>query len=89
MALLVGTVAVWIVAAVLIGSAYPAAVQSVRVRPNELGKERPYIDRNIAMTRQAFSIDTVDQQQLAGVGEPTREGLDANKRVGEQYPIVG
>ena len=37
-------VAVWIVAAVLIGSAYPAAVQSVSVRPNELGKERPYID---------------------------------------------
>jgi uncharacterized protein len=76
--LLVGTVAVWIVAAVLIGSAYPAAVQSISVRPNELGKERPYIARNIAMTRQAYDINTVDQQQLAGIGEPTRAGLDAN-----------
>lgn len=76
--LLVGTIAVWGVAAVLIGSAYPAAVQSVRVRPNELGKERPYIERNIAMTRQAFAIDGVDRQQLAGIGEPTRDGLNAN-----------
>lgn len=78
LALLVGTVAIWGVAAVLIGSGYPAAVQSVRVRPNELGKERPYIERNIAMTRQAFGIDGVDRQQLAGIGEPTREGLNAN-----------
>ncbi len=77
--LFVGTLGVWAVAAVLIGSAYPAAVQSVRVRPNELGKERPYIDRNIAMTRQAFNIDQVDRQQLAGVGDPTQAGLDANK----------
>ncbi len=77
--LFVGTLAVWVVAAILIGAGYPAAVQSVRVRPNELGKETPYIDRNIAMTRQAFKIDTVDQQQLAGVGDPTREGLAANQ----------
>ncbi len=77
--LLVGTLGVWAVAAVLIGSGYPAAVQSVRVRPNELGKERPYIDRNIAMTRQAFNIAGVDRQQLAGVGDPTQAGLDANK----------
>ncbi len=77
--LFVGTLGVWAVAAVLIGSGYPAAVQSVRVRPNELGKERPYIDRNIAMTRQAFNIDQVEQQQLPGVGDPTQAGLDANK----------
>jgi len=77
--LFVGTLGVWAVAAVLIGTGYPAAVQSVRVRPNELGKERPYIDRNIAMTRQAFNIDQVDRQQLPGVGDPTQAGLDANK----------
>lgn len=76
--LFLGTVAVWGVAAILIGAAYPAAVQSIRVRPNELGKERPYIERNIAMTRQAFAIDNVDLQQLPGVGDPTRAGLDAN-----------
>ncbi len=77
--LFVGTLGVWAVAAVLIGSGYPAVVQSASVRPNELGKERPYIDRNIAMTRQAFNIDQVDRQQLAGVGDPTQAGLDANK----------
>lgn len=77
--LFVGTLGVWAVAAVLIGSGYPAAVQSVSVRPNELGKERPYIDRNIAMTRRAFNIDQVTSQQLAGVGGPTQAGLDANK----------
>jgi len=77
--LLVGTLGVWAVAAVLIGSGYPAAVQSVSVRPNELSKERPYIDRNIAMTRQAYNINQVTTQQLPGVGDPTQAGLDANK----------
>ncbi len=76
--LFVGTLGVWLVAAILIGSAYPAAVQSIRVRPNELSKERPYIERNIAMTRRAFNLDTVDRQQLTGIGDPTREGLTAN-----------
>ena len=77
--LFIGTLGVWAIAAVLIGSGYPAAVQSVRVRPNELDKERPYIDRNIAMTRQAFNIAAVDRQQLPGVGDPTRAGLAANQ----------
>ncbi|MCA1666023.1 MAG: UPF0182 family protein [Thermomicrobia bacterium] len=77
--LLLGTLGVWAIAAVLIGSGYPAAVQSVSVRPNELSKETPYIDRNIAMTRQAYNIDQVTQQQLPGVGSPTQAGLDANK----------
>ncbi len=77
--LFLGTLGVWAVAAVLIGTGYPAAVQAASVRPNELGKERPYIDRNIAMTRQAYNIDQVDRQQLPGVGDPTQEGLDANK----------
>lgn len=76
--LFIGTLAVWVVAAVLIGSAYPAAVQSVTVRPNELSKETPYIARNIEATRQAYNLAGVDRQQLSGVGDPTRADLTAN-----------
>ena len=76
--LFVGTLAVWAGAAVLIGAAYPAAVQAITVRPNELSKETPYIARNIEATRQAYNLAGVERQQLSGVGDPTRADLTAN-----------
>lgn len=77
--LFIGTLAVWFVAAILIGAGYPAAVQSIRVRPNELSKETPYIARNIDATRQAYNLTSVDSQQLPGVGDPTRADIAANQ----------
>ena len=37
----------------------PALLQSYRVKPNELAFERPYIENNIRMTRQAYALDRV------------------------------
>ena len=42
---------------VVAGAAYPAFVQSFRVNPQELQRERPYIERNINATREAFGLD--------------------------------
>jgi uncharacterized membrane protein (UPF0182 family) len=77
--LFLGTLAVWFIAAILIGAGYPAAVQAIRVRPNELSKETPYIGRNIDATRQAYNLASVDAQQLPGVGDPTRADITANQ----------
>ncbi|HAX79287.1 MAG TPA: hypothetical protein DCY88_26555 [Cyanobacteria bacterium UBA11372] len=38
----------------------PALVQRLIVQPNELARERPYIDRSIALTRQAFALEDID-----------------------------
>jgi uncharacterized membrane protein (UPF0182 family) len=43
---------------------YPAAVQALRVRPNELTAETPYIARAIAATRAGFGIDRVREREF-------------------------
>src|SRR6266446_3703249 len=48
-------------ACLVIGSVYPALIQNYIVQPDQLNKERPYIARNIAATRAAYSLDTVDE----------------------------
>ncbi|MFM8944680.1 MAG: UPF0182 family protein, partial [Actinomycetota bacterium] len=46
--------------AVVAGAAYPAFVQRFRVAPQELQRERPYIERNIEATRDAFGLTAID-----------------------------
>ena len=46
---------------VLLG-ALPAAIQAVYVDPNELDRERKYLEHNIAFTRRAFGIDSVSER---------------------------
>jgi uncharacterized membrane protein (UPF0182 family) len=51
-------IAVYVVGVVVI----PAYVTSFVVKPNELGRETPYITHNIAATRAAFGIDHIEQR---------------------------
>jgi len=57
----------------LIGvNAVPAIVQHYLVSPNELDKERPYIEYNLAYTRKAYGLDST----RATVAEfPVRDGI--------------
>lgn len=77
--LFLGALAVWGVAAVLIGNAYPTAVQSLTVVPNEREREVPFIARNIAATRAAYDLTDVDVVQFPTVGDPTRAEVAANR----------
>jgi uncharacterized membrane protein (UPF0182 family) len=45
----------WIAASML----YPPAVQRFIVVPNQLGRERPYIQRHLEFTRRAYQLDRV------------------------------
>ena len=56
------TVAVWILASIVIGRLYPEAIQRFSVAPNQFGQEQPYIANNIAMTRLAFGLDDWEDQ---------------------------
>ncbi len=50
------------VVSVILGTAYPAFVQRFRVDPQELQRERPYIEDNLEATRTAFALDSIDIQ---------------------------
>jgi uncharacterized protein len=47
---------------IVAGAAIPAAVQRLSVAPQELQRERPYIQRNIAATREAFALNEIHSQ---------------------------
>ena len=68
-------VVVYVVAAMLI----PAYVQSFIVKPNELGRETPYIEHNIAGTRAGFNIEHVDARVYAADITPDSLNLAANR----------
>ncbi|MEX2160224.1 MAG: UPF0182 family protein [Dehalococcoidia bacterium] len=73
-----GAVAIWVVAAITGGVIYPASFQRFQVEPNELDKERPYIEDNIAATRAAFALDTIDERPFPARASVTNEELVAN-----------
>ena len=53
-------------------------IQHLLVQPNELVKERPYIERNIAMTRRAFNLDNIEAKTFNPQGVLTAEDLKNN-----------
>lgn len=56
----------------------PLAVQKLMVDPNELVKETPYIKRNIAATRQAYALDTIEERDISGDKPITATDIAAN-----------
>src|SRR6185295_16444396 len=54
----------------------PAYVTSFIVKPNELGRETPYIEQNIVWTRRAFGLEQVELRDFEA--ENTSEALDLN-----------
>jgi uncharacterized membrane protein (UPF0182 family) len=61
----VAGIAAFIVGALLFGVAYPSLMQKFRVQPNELAREQPYLEWNLAFTRMAFGVDRVDRRHMA------------------------
>ncbi|PZS03364.1 MAG: hypothetical protein DLM69_03085, partial [Candidatus Chloroheliales bacterium] len=57
--LLGGAIALWIVAAILVGAVYPGIVENFIVKPSQISLEAPYITNNITATRQAFNLNSI------------------------------
>ncbi|MDX2255582.1 MAG: UPF0182 family protein [Pseudanabaenaceae cyanobacterium bins.39] len=64
--------------AIGLGEFLPDAVQSLIVQPNELAREQPYIQRTIALTRQAFGLDRIDTQVFTPKGKLTEASIQNN-----------
>jgi uncharacterized membrane protein (UPF0182 family) len=57
----------------------PALFRQLYVKPSELQLEKPYIERNIALTRQAYNLDQIAARPFAAEQKLTFKTLDANK----------
>jgi uncharacterized membrane protein (UPF0182 family) len=50
-------------------------MQQFDVQPNELIKERPYIEYNIDLTRRAYGLDKIEEKDFGPVADLTSEAL--------------
>ncbi len=75
-----------VLSAILIGGLYPAIIQQFVVKPNELAKETPYIQREIESTRQAYGISasTVNVQQYSATAAASGSAQLASQVAGLQ-----
>jgi len=57
----------------------PGLFRHFFVKPTELQLEKPYIERNIALTRQAYNLDKIEAKPFAAEQKLTSQTLQANK----------
>src|SRR5215203_325837 len=63
----------------IMGGIIPAVFQRFRVEPQELARERPYIERNIDATNKSFDLDGVKTSGFPASNDLTTEALQANR----------
>lgn len=71
---LIGT-AMLVITGILAGGVYPWVIQQVQVRPSEQSAEAPFIERNIASTRAAYGLDSVEVQDYKATTDATQGAL--------------
>ncbi|MFM8154476.1 MAG: UPF0182 family protein [Actinomycetes bacterium] len=72
-------VGLMLVTSIVIGTVYPLIIQQFTVRPSELVKEQPYIERNINATRDAYDIADAEIKDYPGsVSLPSKKVLEDN-----------
>lgn len=68
----------WVVVGVLGNGVYAGILQRYVVEPNELNREAPYIAHNIAATRAAYGLDSVERRPFERLADLTAADLDQN-----------
>ncbi|MBN2316274.1 MAG: UPF0182 family protein [Sedimentisphaerales bacterium] len=59
----------------------PAAFQWLKVQPNEITLEEPYIEHNIAFTRQGFGLDELEERRFPVSGKFTQSMIEQNRNL--------
>lgn len=70
--------AMLVLASVLVHAVIPASVQNTIVNPNEWGLQKPYIERHLTATRQAFGLDNVEERTFKAYTNLTLADLRRN-----------
>jgi uncharacterized protein len=63
----------------IMGGIVPAVFQRFRVEPQELVRERPYIEKNLDATRKAFNLEQVQTKPFKASDDLTPKALAANR----------
>ena len=91
---LIAGVGALVVAHVIGVQLYPYLVQRFRVVPNEVGAERPFIERNIKFTRLAYGLDEIESkdfpadEQLSVADLKRNESTIKNIRLWDHRPLL-
>jgi hypothetical protein len=78
----------------ILGGIFPALVQRIYVKPNELQLERPYIQNNITLTQQAYNLRQIAVEPFPAEQTLTAAMLDADRptidniRLWEWQPLM-
>jgi len=73
-------VGAYLVIALVVGGLYPAVVQNLQVKPNEISMEAPYIKNAIKYTRLAYGLDEVQVQDFVAEENLTLNDLRKNEQ---------
>jgi uncharacterized membrane protein (UPF0182 family) len=77
--LMLAAIALPVLLYVVAGMLVPGYVQSFVVKPNELGRESPYIAHNIEATRRAFGLDRIEQRDFEAETTVASFNLEGNR----------
>jgi uncharacterized membrane protein (UPF0182 family) len=66
---------------------WPGVIQQYIVRPNELGKEEPYIANNIRFTRMAYGLDSIRELSFPADQTITWEDIQKNRNTIENIRL--
>ncbi|HHX96342.1 MAG TPA: UPF0182 family protein [Clostridia bacterium] len=75
-----GALGIYFLITLLVSGLFPGMYQQFIVDPDELRQELPYLERNIAFTRQAYGLENLTTVEYP-VGELTKEDLKANRAI--------
>ena len=64
---------------IVLSGLIPGIFQRLFVKPNELQLEKPYIERNIALTQQAYNLRQITPEPFPAEQDLTFKTLEANK----------
>jgi len=79
--ILIWGMGIWLIAAFVLGSVYPAFVQRFQVAPNEIARETKYINYNIDMTRKAYGLNNVKIENFRVENNLDLEDLKKNSEI--------
>ncbi len=74
----VGGIGLWLLVLVVGGWAYPGLAHRLEVQPNELERERPFIENNIEFTREAYGLNRIVEMEHPGEPAVTEDELVGN-----------
>lgn len=74
----VGGIGLWLLVLVVGGWAYPGLAHRLEVQPNELERERPYIENNIEFTREAYGLNRIVEREHPGGDAVSQDELEDN-----------